>query len=136
MLNFSKQLPIIYLTRQSEGECTSPVPAKILSNYKKVVVLNFCRGQDGYFLLFFISRIATINNAMVKITINSSYVLISIILSIRLGTDASTSHNYPGKYIIFAMLSLFGSTFPFHQILLIQLLFGFFIHSNRIQIII
>ena len=94
---------IIYLTRQSEGECTSPVPAKILSNYKKVVVLNFCRGQDGYFLLFFISRIATINNAMVKITINSSYVLISIILSIRLGTDESTSPNYPGKYIIFAI---------------------------------
>ena len=40
---------------------------------------------------------------MVKITINSSYVLISIILSIRLGTDESTSPNYPGKYIIFSM---------------------------------
>ena len=63
------------------------------------------REQDGYFLLFFISRIATINNATVRITINSSYVLISIILSIKLGTDESTSPNYPGKYIIFAILS-------------------------------
>ena len=63
-----------------------------------------CRDQDGYFLLFFISRIATINNATVKITINSSYVLISIILSTKLGTDESTSPNYPGKYIIFANL--------------------------------
>ena len=51
---------------------------------------NFSREQDGYFL-FFISRIATINNATIKITMNSSYVLISIILSIRLGSDESTS---------------------------------------------
>ena len=100
VLNFSKQLPIIYLTRQSEGECTSPVPANLLLT--KIVVLNFTREQDGYFLLFFISRIATINNAMVRITINSSYVLISIILSLKLGTDESTSPDYPGKYIIFS----------------------------------
>jgi len=63
------------------------------------------REQDGYFLLFFISRIATINNATVRITINSSYVLISIILSKKLGTDESTSPNYLGKYIIFTILS-------------------------------
>ena len=36
---------------------------------------------------------------MVKIIINSSYVLINIILSLRLGTDESTSPNYLGKYI-------------------------------------
>ena len=65
------------------------------------------REQDGYFLLFFIFRISTINNATVKITINSSYVLISIILSIRLGTDESTSPDYPGKYIIFVYSRFF-----------------------------
>jgi len=37
---------------------------------------------------------------MVKIIMNSSYVLISIILSVRLGTDESTSPNYLGKHII------------------------------------
>ena len=51
--------------------------------------------------MFFIFRIATISNAMVYITINSSYVLISIILSVKLGSDESASPNYLGKYIIF-----------------------------------
>ena len=74
-------------------------PGENLFITTKVVFLNL-PGEDGYFL-FFISRIATINNAMVKITMNSSYVLISIILSIRLGSDESTSPNYLGKYIIF-----------------------------------
>ena len=37
---------------------------------------------------------------MVKIIMNSSYVFIIIILSVRLGTDESTSPDYPGKYII------------------------------------
>ena len=32
---------------------------------------------------------------------NSSYVLISIILSDKLGSDESTSPDYLGKYIIF-----------------------------------
>ena len=49
--------------------------------------------QDGY-ILFFIFRIDTINNAMVKIIENSSYVLISIILSVRLRTDESTSPDH------------------------------------------
>ena len=56
-------------------------------------------GADGYFL-FFKFRIATINNVMFMIIINSSYVLISIILSVRLGSDESTSSNHPGKYIV------------------------------------
>ena len=51
--------------------------------------------------MFFIFRIATIKDAVVKITINSSYVLISIILSVKLGLDESTSPDYLGKYIIF-----------------------------------
>ena len=89
----------MYLTRQSVGECTSPVPAKIKLT-KKIVVLDFTRAQDGYFL-FFIFRMATISDAVVRIIINSSYVLISIILSVRLGADESTSPNYLGKYIKF-----------------------------------
>ena len=44
--------------------------------------------RDCYFL-FFIFRIATIKDAVVKITINSSYVLISIILSDKLGSDGA-----------------------------------------------
>ena len=75
------------LNKQSEGECTSPDPAK---NYcsTKVAVSNFLRVQDCYFL-FFIFRIATIKDAVVKIIINSSYVLISIILSVMLGSDGA-----------------------------------------------
>ena len=89
--------------------------------------LNFTRAQDGYFLfarkheacgnacipicrrsrtremlaflIVFIFRIATIKDAVVKITINSSYVLISIILSDKLGSDGSTSPDYLDKYI-------------------------------------
>ena len=81
----------------------SPDPAKIISSYIKVVVLTFCREQDGYFL-FFIFRMATINDTVVRIIINSSYVLISIILSVRLGADESTSPNYLGKCIKFSVV--------------------------------
>ena len=49
---------------------------------------------------------------MVKIIINSSYVLISIILSIRLGTDESTSPNYLGKYIKFTIKAVAFATAP------------------------
>ena len=99
---------IIYLTRQSEGECTSPDPAKLTTNYESSRP-NFTRAQDGYFL-FFIFRMATINDAVVKIIINSSYVLISIILSVRLGADESTSPNYLVKYIKFEFSALMLNT--------------------------
>ncbi len=59
-----------------------------------------CQEQDGYFL-FFMLRIATISSATVKITMNSSYVLIIITSSVRmLGTGESTSPGCPGKQII------------------------------------
>ncbi len=53
------------------------------------------QSQDGYFL-FFRFRIATISSATVKITMNSSYVLISIILSVRLRSDEKHVPRLPG----------------------------------------
>ena len=75
---------------------------EILLNYKSSSLFR-PKNRTSYFL-FFMFRIATINDAVVSIIINSSYVLISIILSVRLGADESTSPNYLGKYI---MLSLY-----------------------------
>jgi hypothetical protein len=81
------QLNIIYLTSSRKVSALHPTRRKFILIYK-VAVSNFLRVQDCYFL-FFISRIATISNAMVKIIINSSYVLISIILSVMLGSDGA-----------------------------------------------
>ncbi len=55
-----------------------------------------CQGWDGYYL-FFKLRIATINSATVRIIINSSYVLISIILSVASERMKSTSSSCPVK---------------------------------------
>lgn len=55
--------------------------------------------QDGYFL-FVKLRIATISSAIVKITMNSSYVLIMITsLHQDLGMGESTSPGCPEKHI-------------------------------------
>ena len=62
------------LTREPEGECRSPDPAKII---QVKIAVSLAKEQDGYFL-FFKFRIATIKSPMVKITMNSSYVLIII----------------------------------------------------------
>ena len=63
------------------------------------MVLNFTREQDGYFL-FFISRISIITSTVVSMIMNSSYVLISIILSVRLRADEKHVPGYPVKYVI------------------------------------
>ena len=88
----------IYLTREPEGECKSPDPAKISK-----LLRNSCQlpqEQDGYFL-FFMFRIATISNATLTIRLSFSYVLI-IITTLRkvLGLGESTSPGPLGKYII------------------------------------
>ena len=70
-----------------------PFRRKFINELQKVAVPKLARDQDGYFL-FFTFRIETINNATVNIIENSSYVLISIILSVRLRTDESTSPDH------------------------------------------
>ena len=98
-LTISNQMHIIYLTRQSAGEYTSPAPAQ---NQKTIrnSCLTMTSEQDGYFL-FFIFRIETTSNANVSKTINSSYVVISIPSfpqdPERMGSTSSDCH---GKYII------------------------------------
>lgn len=62
----------------------------------------FTRDRNGYFL-FFRFRIATTSDANVRMIINSSYVLISIILSTRLGTDRGPPVGCLGKHIILSM---------------------------------
>ena len=64
---------IIYLTRQPKGTETSR-PGKISVYISKLPILPKIRAA----YLFFRLRIATMSNATVKITMNSSYVLISI----------------------------------------------------------
>ena len=56
VLNFSKQLPIIYLTRQSEGECTSPVPAKFITIYKNSRPKLYPREGRLFFMIFHIEN--------------------------------------------------------------------------------
>ena len=75
---------IIYLTRELEGECRSPDPAKF-HNWLRIAVPKLWREQDGYFL-FFRFRIATISKATLTIRLNSSYVLI-IITTLRKVSD-------------------------------------------------
>ena len=110
------------LNKQSEGECTSPDPAKIIYSYKSSRFLNFTRAQDGYFL-FFIFRIATIKDAVVKIIINSSYVLISIILSVMLGSDGARPpttwvnilyYSFFRLYLVLHISSCFFTNVLFH----------------------
>ena len=64
------------------------------------IAVHFSQEQDGYFL-FFMFRIAMITLTVVRIIMNSSYVLI-IITTLRkvLGLGESTSPSSPGKHII------------------------------------
>ena len=74
---------IIYLTRQPIGRSRLPVPANY-NNFSKSPIRP--RSRAAY--LFFRFRIATTSKAKVSIICISSYVLISIPLSARLGTGA------------------------------------------------
>ncbi len=65
---------IICLTREPEGERTSPDPALYYAKSNSRLLF---QSQDGYFL-FFRFKIATISNPIVSIICNSSYVLIMI----------------------------------------------------------
>ena len=62
---------------------TYPFPAKIVVKNSTLTL----RERGCYFLWLTYSKMATIRIAKVSSTINSSYVLISLILSARLGTD-------------------------------------------------
>lgn len=66
---------IICLTKQPTSSCALPVPVKIIDYGNSR--LFFTRGQGGYFLLTYLS-IATIKLAVARMTINVSYVLISM----------------------------------------------------------
>ena len=70
---------------------------------QEIAVPKLCREQDGYFL-FFIFRIATINPADANITMNSSYVLLIVRFSAKLGTDESTFSGCLGKHTIFLQI--------------------------------
>jgi len=92
---------IIYLARQPEGSWYLPIPVKLIKRNSRP--LYFSRVQGGYFL-FFTFRIATIKRPTVKIIINSSYVLISIPPSARLGMGICRLSGCHAKYIIVNVL--------------------------------
>ena len=95
---------IIYLTRQPGDRLSLSVLANY-NNFSKSPIRP--RSRAAY--LFFRFRIATIKLAVARITMNSSYVLISIILPVKTqdGWHARPP-GCPGKYIILSRCGLCG----------------------------
>ena len=92
---------IMCLTRQPEDRYGLSVLANIKQQVSRLI---WPKSRAAY--LFFRFKIAIIKRQTVSITMNSSYVLISIILLSRLRTDGARPPGCPVKYIILSKCRL------------------------------
>ena len=95
------ELYIIHLTRQPEGECTSPDPA----NLNRTKNSRQLTREDGYFLCL-VTSVMTAHNMMTKVN-KSEYVTIQTTPFHKTGLGWSTSSGCLGKCIILSMLNVF-----------------------------